>query len=276
MQWDPSSQSNNEPYDNSYAPGEYERARLRKLVLVAVAVVAAIAMVALMVHFSQPESQQSKYIKSATAAARKQTPNAKVSNIKVAGGFARAVVSDPTASGQASAGNTTIFKVNQDGSMEQLANGSYFSPLDLLQLGIPLATQAKLTGSDVEQVKQNLADACGYDGSSSPGYSGFDGSFSPGGWQIDSATLSGLEQALSDTIGNENASAKPGKAVVCVNATQKNSNVTTDTNTYISTFTLQAQFVTDDGTLTTHTITFATGPNHYRNYTLDGHDLPNQ
>ena len=66
---------------------------------------------------------------------------------------------------------------------------------------------------------------------------------------------------------------KPDMKVICVNATQKNSNTTTDKTTYISTFTLQVQFITDDGTLTTHTVTFAVGPNYYHSYTLDGHDI---
>jgi hypothetical protein len=255
-------------------PGGYEKkTKLRKLLLIAVGVFATIAIIALIIHFSQPKSQQNKYTKSATAAARKQTPNAVVNNIKVAGGFALAIVSDPTDRGQANAGNTTVFKVNEDGSMTQLASGSYFGPLNLLELGIPLTTQANLTGSDVGRVKQNLADQCGYDGGSVPGYSGFDGSFSPGGWQIDAATLSGLEQALSDTISNINSKVKSGKNIICVDASQKNSNANTNTKTYISTFTLQVQFVADDGTLTAHSITFATGPNYYRNYTLDGHRI---
>lgn len=273
MPWDPYSQNSTGVDNNSYTPSGYEKVKSRKLLLIAVGVIALLAIIALVVHLSQPESQQSKYIKSATAAARKQIPNARVKSVKVAGGFAIAVVNDPTASGQAGAGNTTVFKVNADGSMKQLANGSYFSSLDLLELGMPLATQATLTGSNIEQVRQNLADQCSYGGGSVPGYSGFDGSFDPDGWQIDSATLNGLEQKISDTISSQNKGAKPGKTVICVNASQKNSNAATDTKTYISTFTLQVQFVTDDGTLSTHTITFATGPNYYRNYTLDGQDI---
>jgi hypothetical protein len=269
MPEDPYSQNGN-GINNPYTPSGYEKTKLRKLLLMVIGILAAIAIIALVIHFLQPESQQSKYIKSATAAAREHIPNAEVTDVKVAGGFALAVVSDPTAEGQANAGNTTVFKVNKDGSMDQLANGSYFSPLNLLELGIPLTTQAKLTGSGVGQVKQNLADQCGYSGGSSPGYSGFNGSFNPDGWQIDSATLGGLEQALSHTISAANAQARAGKAVVCVDATQRGSNATTDTKTYVSTFTLQLQFVTSDGTLTTHTLTFATGPNYYRNYTLDG------
>jgi hypothetical protein len=272
MPQDVYSQNSNGTYDNSYTSSGYEKSKLRKTLLIVVGLFATIGIIALVVHFSQPESQQSKYIKSATAAARKQIPNAKVTNVKVAGGFALAIVSDPTADGQARAGNTTVFKVNKDGSMKQLANGSYFSPIDLLGLGVSLTTQVKLTGNSMGQVKQTLANQCDYNGGNTPGYSGFDGSFSPGEWQIDSATLSGLEQTLSDTISNS-IETKPGKAVVCVNATQKNSNATTDMKTYVSTFTLQVQFITGDGTLTTHALTFATGPNHYRNYTLDGHTI---
>jgi hypothetical protein len=272
MNWDTDLHDNNQTYNDPYTPGGYEKARLRKLLFIVVGIFLTITIVIVVVHLSTPESQQSKYTKSATVAARKHTPDAKVKNVKVAGGFAIAIVSDPAAGGQASAGNTTVFRVNKDGSMVQIANGSYFGPLDLLELGIPLATQAKLTGSDIEHIKQNLAIQCGhFEGII--GYIGFDGSFNPGGWQIDSAALSSLEQKLSDAINNQNYNTKPGMAVICVNATRKNSNTTTDKTTYISTFTLQVQFITDDGTLTTHTVTFAVGPNYYHSYTLDGHGI---
>jgi hypothetical protein len=271
MPWDPDLQNNNQIFNNPYTPGGHEKARLRKLLLIVVGVFFAIAIAILIVNLI-PESQQSKDIKSATMAARKHTPNAKVKDVKVAGGFAIAIVSDPASEGQANSGNTTIFRVNKDGSMVQIANGSSFSPLDLLGLGIPLATQAKLTGSTIGHVKQNLATQCGYS-ESTVGYTGFDGSFDPDGWQIDSATLSVLEQKLSNAISNQNYNAKLGMPVICVNATQKNSNATTDKTTYVSTFTLQVQFITDNGTLTTHTVTFAVGPNYYHSYTLDGHDI---
>jgi hypothetical protein len=265
---DPDLQNNNQIYNNPYSSAEYEKAKLIKVLLIVVAVILTIIIVIALV----PESQQNKYTQSATTAARKQIPDAKVSSVKVAGGFAIATVSDPSAQGQANAGNTTVFKVNKDGSMVQIASGSSFTPLALLGLGIPLATQAKLTGNDIVQIKQNLAQQCGYS-EGTIGYTGFDGSFNPGGWQIDSATLSGLEQKLSNAITNQNANMKSDMAVICVNATQKNSNDTIDKTTYISTFTLQVQFITDNGTLTTHTVTFAIGPHHYRSYTLDGHDI---
>ncbi|HWB39290.1 MAG TPA: hypothetical protein VG604_03555 [Candidatus Saccharimonadales bacterium] len=260
---------NNSPYTS----GGYEKARIRKLLLIVVIVFAAALIPTLVLHGSQPDSHQNKYIKSATAAARKVNPSAIVTTVKVAGGFALATVTNPTTSGQESVVYTAVFRVSQDGSMRQLASGSSFSPLDLLNLGIPLATQAKLTGSSLGQTKQNLGDQCNYTGGGLPGYSGFGGSFNPGGWQIDSATLSSLEQALSDVLKEQNAAAQPGKSVVCVIATRKNSNLSTDTKTYTSTFKLQVQFVTGDGTLTVHALTFAIGYNHYRNYTLDGHNI---
>jgi preprotein translocase subunit SecG len=264
---------NNNQENNQYTPGGYDRANLKKLLLIVVGVFFAITIIVLVFAFqSKPESQQSKYLKSATIAARNNTPNAKVTNIKVAGGFALALVSDPTSQGQSNAGNTIIFKVNKDGSMVQIAEGSSFGPLDLLGLGIPLATQAELIGSNISQVKQNLANQCGYS-NGAIGFIGFNGSFSPGEWQIDSSTLIGLEQKLSSAITNQNANMKPEMTVICINATLKNSNYTIDKTTYISTFTLQVQFVTGDGTLTTHTVTFAVGPNYYRSYTLDGHNI---
>lgn len=285
MSWNPFSKKPNEfdnnPYvsggyeNNPYISGGYEKSKLRIiLVIVAVCVLACMGVIALLTHSSPPKSTPDKNTQSATAAARKKTPNAKVSNVKVADGFAISTVQDPTATGQASAGNVTLFKVNKDGSMTQIASGSYFSPIDMLGLGIPLATQAKLTGQSLDQVQQNLAQLCGYDGSNTPGYFGFDGSFSPGGWQIDATTLDSLEQALTGVLSQQNdAAQQQANVVVCVNATRENSNFTTSTQTYISTFTLQLQFITADGTVTTHMFTFATGPNYYRSYTLDGQKI---
>jgi hypothetical protein len=269
MNSDPGLQNNNLA-NNQYTSGGNSRSNLKKIIFIVVGVFFAITVIVLVLAFqSKPESQQSKYLKSATIAARKNTPNAKVTNIKVAGGFAIGFVTDPTSQGQAKAGNTIIFKVNNDESMVQLAEGSSFGPLDLLGLGIPLETQANLTGSNISQVKQNLANQCGYS-NGAIGFIGFNGSFSPGEWQIDSSTLVGLEQKISNSITNQDANTKSDMKVICISATQKNSNYTINKTTYISTFTLQVQFVTGDGTLTTHTVTFAVGPNYYRSYTLDG------
>ncbi|MEO6760849.1 MAG: hypothetical protein ABI220_00535 [Candidatus Saccharimonadales bacterium] len=268
------SQNNNESYNNPYTPDGYGKVKLKKLLLLlTVSILVVIAIIIFVVHLSQPESQQSKYIKSATAAARKKVPNAEVTKIEVTGGFASAMVNDPTADGQANSGSTTIFKVNSNGSMEQLASGSEFGPIDLLGLGIPLTTQANLTRTSVKQVKQALADQCGYGGNNIPGYSGFGGSFGQDEWRIDAARLNGLELALSDTISNQNAEAKPGKTIICVDATRKNSSTITDTKTYISTITLQLLFITGDGTSSTHITTLSSGPNYYHNYTLDGRTI---
>ena len=267
------SQNNNDSYNDPYTAGGYEKSKLRLVLIIgAVFVLVCIGVIALIAHTSPLQSKQDKNTQSATAAAKKKTPDAKVSNIKVADGFAIASVSDPNATSQANAGNVTVFKVNKDGSMTQIAEASYFGPLDLLNLGIPLATQAKLTGTNVGEVEQNLASQCGYSGGSI-GLTGFSGSFSPGQWQIDAATLDQLTQKLQGAISTQNSNATGGKAVICVNATQKGSSVTTNKTTYISTYTLQVQFVTGDGTLTMHTVTFTNGSPRFRVYTLDGQKL---
>ncbi|HET7827706.1 MAG TPA: hypothetical protein VFK97_02460 [Candidatus Saccharimonadales bacterium] len=259
---------------NQYQPSGYEKTKLRKILLLVIGVLVAIAIIALIVHLSKPESQQSKYLKAATAAAKKQTPNAKVAELKVADGFAVSIVSDPTAEGQANSGNQTYFKLNKDGSMTQIASGSFFSTIDLLGFGIPLATQAKLTGHNLNQTQQYLADACGYSDGNVPGYNGFSGSFNPGDWQIDAGTLDGLEQALTAVISNKNVLAKTtDERIICVNATRQNSNANTDKQTYVSSFTLELQFITANGALTTHTFTFSLGPRQYRSYTLDGQNI---
>jgi hypothetical protein len=244
--------------------------RKGRLVIAVIVVVFVIAFVS----FTVFQGKQDPYTQAATAAARKVTPHAKAKDVKVAGGFAIATVSDPSAKGQVRAGNVTVFKVNKDGSMTQIAAGSVFTPLDLLELGMPLETQAKLTGNSIGQVKQNLANQFDYSpGSVLPGYTGFDGSFNPGGWQIDASTLDGLEQALTAVISSKNTDTKYNESIICVSATRENSNATTDTQTYISTFTLELQFISANGKITDHTFTFATGPGYYRSYTLDGQKI---
>jgi flagellar basal body-associated protein FliL len=114
MSWNPFSQNSNKLYNTQYTPGGYEKAGLRKILIIVVGVLVGVGIIVLAIYFSLPQSGQSKNTKSATSAARKETPNAKVSNVKVAGGFALATVSDPTAEGQTNAGNITIFKVNKD------------------------------------------------------------------------------------------------------------------------------------------------------------------
>jgi len=264
MPWNQPTQTNNEMYNTSYTPGGHDKAKLRKILVIIVCVLICAGVVALIVHSSQPD----KYTQSATAAARKQIPDAQVSSVVVAGNFAKALVRSPSSTGQLNAGNTTIFKVNKDGSMVQLASGSFFSPLDLLGLGVPLATQAKLDGKNISQVKQDLATTCGYNGEyNGPGYSGFDGSFNPGNWQIDPLTLDSLKQKLMDIIRTRNATATPSGTIICVNALREGSGI----NNGI--FTIGVQFITSDGIITKHTLTYATEPGFVRSYTLDGQKI---
>jgi hypothetical protein len=274
MLWNPFSQNRDGGASNiAYTPGGgYEkRSKLAMIIILVVGIIVGISILVLGIQFFLAKSEQAKITNSATTAASKHTPSAQVSNVKVADGYALAIVSDPNATSQANAGNTTIFKVNKDGSMVQIANASYFSPIDLLVLGIPLATQAKLTGNTVSQVQQTLADACNYNTSGdTPGYSGFDGSFNPGGWQIDSGALNDIEQTLTTAIASKNSGVNSDKKIICVNVSQNNSDTKTDLQTYISTFTLELQFITSDGTLTTHTFNFSVGPRNYRSYILDG------
>lgn len=268
MTWNPTTQ------DYAPSPGEHEhKAGLRTTAKVVVGLLVAASCV-LLIYFLVPHSKPDRDTTSATVAARTQTPDAQVRNVRVAGGFAMAIVSDPHATtDQASGGNLTVFKVNADGSMSQIATGSSFSPLDLLGLGIPLLTQAKLTDSDIGQVRQSLAAACNYSGGTEPGYSGFDGSFNPGNWQIDPNTLQGLEQALTTATNTMDAGEPSDQRIICVNATRDKSDASTDPTTYATRYTLQMQFVTSDGTLTTHSLILTVGPRYYRGYTLDGHTI---
>lgn len=270
MTWQTPSQ-NYSNYTSSNQNFSNKGRRVAVIVIVLI-ILAAIITLAIIFQPSPADREQQKITDSATAAARKETPNGVASGVKVANGFARAAVSDPTAEGQAKSGNATIFKVNSDGSMTQIASGSYLSPIFLLGLGIPLATQATLNEQSLEQVKQAVASSCNYDGGNAPGYLGFDGTFNPN-WQIDPTTLGSLQQKLDVAVSAKNADAKANQKTICVNAIQTDSATKTDSQTYISTFTFNTQFITSDGALSTHTITFAVGPNYYRSYTLDGQGI---
>lgn len=266
MSWSLFSKSN-QTDNGSFGPGNPKKKKLITIVVVVLVLVLGVFV------FTKLQSKPDDYTRRATEAARKENPNAKVKDVKVAGGFAIATVSDPTATGQLRAGNMTVFKINEDESMTQIASGSSFTPLDLLELGIPLATQAELTGTDIDRVTKNLAGVCGYGGIDAPGYNGFERSFDPDEWQIDSGMLGSLRQVLTADISNKNAREKPSEKVICVNATRNNSNATTDMKTYISTFTLELQFISNGGAVTNHTFTFSVGPKQYRSYTLDGQKL---
>lgn len=267
MPWKPFSKEAKTNSD-SFTADNPEKKKL--IVIVVVSAILIVGLPVLLVIKNRPDA----YTRSATEAAKKFTPNAKVKQVKVAGGFAIATVTDPTSDGQIYAGNMTIFKVNEDGSMTQIASGSAFSPLDLLELGIPFATQAELLGSNINEVMQNLAAACGFNGGDAPGYGGFGASFEPEKWQIDSGTFDDLRQVLTASISNKNAETNSDDKVICVLATKNNSNATTDLNTYISTFTLELQFITRSGAVSTHPLSFSIGPKQFREYTLDGQKLP--
>ena len=267
----PNLQNSNEINSSPYSSGVYKNTNRKKPLLIIIILI--VSLIVFAVYLLLSSSEQDKNTKAAEDAARKVTPNAEVRNVKVADGFAIAIVSDPTADGQAKAGTTTIFKVNQDGSMTQIASSSDFSPIDLLGLGMPLATQAKLAGRNLTQAQQDLAGMCGYSGGNVPGYFGFNGSFNPDGWQISATSLDGIEQALTAEISNKNAQAKDGEKVICVNVTKDKSNATTDLKKYTSTFTLELQLIAGNGTVSAHTFTYALGPNHFTSYTLDGQKI---
>ena len=259
--------SNNNAQDNSSYPASKQKNQMMVIfVLLIVLVVGVTIIVALL---NRPD----KHTQSATEAARKEIPNAEVKDVRVAGGFATATVSDPTSGSQILDGNVMIFKVSEDGSMTQIANGNSFTPIDLLALDIPLKTQAELLETDLSQITQNLAGTCGYGKGDAPGYYGFDGYFEPDRWQIDSGTLDDIQQVLTTKITNDNSTVEYNDKTICVNATGDNSNVTTDMKTYISTFTLDLEFISGGGEITTRTFTFSIGPNYYHAYTLDGRKL---
>lgn len=279
MSWSPFLRNNNNyNYNAGYDPNAYTRRRKRAAIAIILAIFVALGGIALVLYIVLPKNNQQsdENTQKVTAAAQKTIPNATVSKVKVSGGYAVALVGNPSTSGsQADAGNKTLFKVNSDGSMTQIAVGSSFSALDLLELGIPFSTQAALMGGTADEAQQNFLNTCSYVGDSNPGFSGFNSSFEPDGWQIDATTLDGLLSALNTKISsdNERSTSTSDTMVVCVNAVRKNSNVTTNTQTYVSTFTIEVHLITLKGSLSVHTLTFETGPGNYRRYALDGQAL---
>lgn len=265
MSWD-SSPSNNEVNGYTYTQNKPEK---NKVLIAVLLVVLLVAVTVAAVILSRPD----KLTQSALEAARKETPNARVREVRASGGFARAVVSDPKAESQIQAGNVTYFRVNGDESMTQIASGSAFSPIDLLGMGIPLPTQADITGISVDKVIKNLSDACGYSSGGGPGYAEFGGSFDPDGWQIDSGTLSNIERVLNASVNNPSTGADSNGNVVCIIATNNKSDVKTDTKTYISVFSMELNFVTDSGIVSKHAFSFSIGPNYFKSYALDGRKL---
>lgn len=218
------------------------------------------------------KNPHNSYQQSATKAARKHTPHAVVSDLKVTQDFAVATVKDPKGSPQAQAGNFAVFKVRKNHTMKQLAIGSSFSPLFLLELGMPRTTQTKLTWSgSVSSLNQYIADECEYqDGEDTPGYSGFGASFKPGGWQIDANSLFYIEKALSSVISPKNAKAKAGRRIICVDASYKHSDMVTSKKTNVTTWTLRLYFVAKRGLARTHKFRFSTSEDGGFTYYLDG------
>lgn len=241
--------------------------------LVFILVILGIILCSAFIIFVVGKGESNSDVDKAKAAARKEIPNAEAKQVVVADGFAMAIVYVPKSDSQLGSGNTTIFKVNQDESMTYLASASYFSPIDLLNFGIPLKTQAKLRETDVSDVKQELANTCNYSFDNTPGFSGFDGSFNPDGWQIDSASLDGITQTLDNVIKDTNANNNYDDKVICINTQIKDSDVNVDKTTFASTFKLKIQFITGNGAITDHDFTFTDGPIYSRTYTLDGQKI---
>lgn len=250
-----------------------QNTRNKKLIIILVIVSFVLCAIFAMFIFSQGESNDLE--DKAAAAAREVIPNAEAKQVIVADGFAMAIVYVPKDESQLGAGNTSVFKVNEDGSMTYLASASYFSPIDLLEFGIPLETQAKLRETDVSNIKKELANLCDYGYYDTPGFSGFEGSFNPDGWQIDSASLEGITSVLGGVIETNNANKNYDDKVICINTELEGSDISVDETTFASTFTLKFQFITGNGVITDHLFTFSDGPVYSRIYTLDGQTLNN-
>lgn len=270
MPWNNKYQQNNS--EVSYMPPEQKKS-IKKLLFIFV--IFSLIVGSVFIIFILQKTTTDSDTNKAKEAARKEIPNAEAKQVIVADGYAMAIVYVPKDNSQLGAGNTTIFKVNEDGSMTYIASASYFSPIDLLGFGIPLGTQAKLRKTDENSVRQELADSCnyGYYGLSTPGFSGFDNSFNPDGWQIDSASLNGIVKAIDKATKSKNPNTGHDDSIICINTEIEGSNVSVDKKTFASTFTLKPQFITRKGDITNHIFTFTDGPVYSRVYTLDGNKI---
>jgi len=202
---------------------------------------------------------------------RIDAPDATVSDVRSAGGFAVASVADPAAGGQAAAGLAYIFKVNADGSVTQLAAGSAFDPLALLGLGVPVSTQAELNGQTVAQVMSYL---CGSDATAAnPGFAGFDqvraanGTWAYAKGQIVLGDDTGLEYSLTQYVSAQNRGGGGDGQVICVVALG-DAQVTIDNG--FAQIAWNVQFVTGAGEATSHAMTTATGAGGKITTTVDG------
>jgi len=223
----------------------------------------------------------SKYYKAALAAARKYDgPDTKISGLKVARGFARALILNTSVSPQS---YTAIFKVHSVRSMKVIASGSAIDPVALVELHMPFATQVKLTWSGSEKsLRHAVATEGEYAEENTPGFTGFDGSFGPDSWELDAGRFDGIEHALSKAVHKRNAHTKNSKRTIDVDAAYKfnrHSKITVNKTTYLETFTLKLAFVSETGTFTKHTLKAtqhpAQGPtgSSYYTYKLDGHHI---
>lgn len=208
----------------------------------------------------------------AALAARKEIPNAEAKEVIVADGFAIAYVYVPGDKSQLGAGQSTIFRVNQDGSMTYIASASYFSPIDLLNFGIPLETQAKLKETSLDNTKKELASSCDYEknGPEATGFSGFDGTFNPDGWEIDPASLEGIIQTLDTFAQTNNTNKSYDNKIICIVTSKEGSDITVNKSTFVSTFKLKVTLITGGGEVSDADFTFTDGPVNSRTYTLGG------
>jgi len=259
-------------HQNQYQPDQAandQRRIRRRIVLVITIVTLFVAAVVVFAIISNPTPAQKQARQTTTTVeqtVRKKIPGANVRDVKTAGGFAMATVANPTSDAQAADGSIYIFKVDQNGNMTQLAAASSFDPITLLQLGIPFATQAQLTGQTVTQILQNL---CGPASATAPDYAGFQAIQADGQWALDTNTLISIEYRLTSYLSSQNQTIAANDQTICVIAqpTRDAQTAYPDGSTITS---WNVQFITSTGNTTTHAMTITLASDYRQTTTLDG------
>ncbi|MFZ2560017.1 MAG: hypothetical protein WAW91_00020 [Candidatus Nanoperiomorbaceae bacterium] len=232
--------------------------RNRKILIVSIILLSVVFIILLSV-LAQPspaQKRQQTLDRNATTASRKQKTSGTwtASGTVATGGFASAIIKQDSGAGQ---GYVAIYKVGHDGTMTQIASGSYLSPIDLVILGVPFNEQARLSSQTVDQVRQNFERQCSYNGGNTPGYDAnsffgvqIDGQPALGGGKT-MAIQYGLSQSI---IARNQAQSNASDKVVCVVA---DSDSNAGQNDYAVNLSFKLKFITDGGVVTTHAFQYS-------------------
>lgn len=244
-------------YNIASSVGDQQQLKKRRLLLIGLIVlfVLFVIVLAVLAQPSASQRRQQKLNQTATTASQKRrsSTNWTATNTVEAGGYASSLV---TQTGQ-SQNYIVIYKVDKTGAMTEIASGSSFTPMSLLELGIPLDTQAKLTQQSLSAVQQKLEQSCGYKGGDTPGIetNSFQSVQTDGVSTLGGGKMLSIQYVLGNAISTLNAAqSNADDKVVCVTAVPTNASGENDSSINLS---FQLHFFTGNGVLTTHDFTYS-------------------